>query len=244
MSPRIRRQIRTCGTMAFLKTFFIAALFSCLASYSHACAVDGVAAKTDTTITISWDLSGCKRLSAGATFRVCWKNAANSGNACLPPTLEDYGEKGSTTITGLSPSTAYRIRTLWHQRSRWWDVTTRVVSTNPSPTLVSYALRYERETGQKYCVHFFWKTPLVLPSTLPFELKMAVFTRPLGRIGNWSVAKNIVIKMPGPMYGLNFLESTTYDCSFRNNKRYQAELIAYFSTTNRTAVVSNVIEWK
>jgi hypothetical protein len=74
---------------------------------------------------------------------------------------------------------------------------------------------------------------------------MAVFTRPLGRIGNWSAAKNIVVKMPAAAYNtLNPLEYTTYDCSFRNNKRYQAELVAYFSTTNRTAVVSNVIEWK
>jgi hypothetical protein len=118
MSPRIRQQIRTCGTTAFWKTFFMAALFSCLGSYSHACAVDGVAAKTDTTITISWDISGCKRLSAGKTFRVCWKSVTNSGNACLPPTLEGEGENGSTTITGLSPSTPYRIRTLLHQRSR------------------------------------------------------------------------------------------------------------------------------
>jgi hypothetical protein len=225
-----------------IQTLFIGALFSFPASDLHACAVDGVEAKTDTTITISWNVSGCNKLSAGATFRVCWKNAANSGNTCIEPTLEGHDESGTTTITGLLPSTAYKIRTQWHHRSTGWhDVTTRIVSTNPSPTSVSYALRYERETGRKYCVHFFWKAPPSLPTPLPFELKLAVFH---WELGNWKLETKRDVDTSGATSNPATQEYTTYDCTFRNSRRYHAELVAYFPLTKETNIVSNTIEWK
>ncbi|MGB9366771.1 MAG: hypothetical protein WCE79_12255 [Xanthobacteraceae bacterium] len=139
-----------------IKTLILAALWSLPASYSHAsCTTDGVSAKTDTTISIYWDVSGCNRLSAYATFRICWKYAGNTGNACIPPTIDNYGESGTTTLTGLSPATPYRIRTLWHHRSwGWLDVNTRTVTTNAGP---AFTLRYEKGGGHPYCVYFYWK---------------------------------------------------------------------------------------
>jgi hypothetical protein len=167
MSLKRTSQIDKRGMMRLIKTLFMAALFSSLASYSHACAVvDGVAAKTDTTITISWDVSGCrKRLSAYNTFRVCWKYAGNWGNACIPPTIDKDGETGTTTITGLSPQTPYRIRTLWHHRSwGWLDVMTRTVTTSSSQwsysasnQIAPFSLRYEKDSRHRYCVNFYWK---------------------------------------------------------------------------------------
>lgn len=41
--------------MRLFKTLLMAALFSFGASYAHACGVDAVSGKTDTSITISWD---------------------------------------------------------------------------------------------------------------------------------------------------------------------------------------------
>lgn len=227
--------------MKLIKTFLIAALFSFPASYSNACAVDGVETKTDTTITISWNVSGCKKLSAGATFRACWKNAANSGDTCIGPTREGYGETGTTTIPGLSPSTAYKIRTQWHHRSWGWrDITTRIVSTNPSATPVEYTLRYERQTGRKYCVHFFWKAPPSLPTPLPFELKLIV--------DRWELGKPVVdrkrdVNVSGATFNAATREYDTYDCTFRNERRYRARLFASFPN-GAANIVSNTIEWK
>jgi hypothetical protein len=228
--------------MRLIRTLFITALFPFFVSHSHACAVDGVAAKTDTTITIGWDVSGCNHLDADSTFRVCWKGAGNSGNVCIPPTLESNGETGTTTITGLSPSAAYKIRTQWHHRSQGWKhVTNRVVSTDPSATPVSYMLRYERTTGKQYCVNFFWKTPQALPTPLPFDLYLAVFHR---RLGSWNLETKRNVDTSAATFNSATQEYTTYDCTFRNTRRYKAELVAYFSSTGQTNIVSNSIEWQ
>ncbi len=103
--------------MRLTKTLFVAASLSCLASYARACAVDGVASKTDTTITISWNVSGCKKLSAGETFEVCWKDKGEWNFPCGANRIGGNGKSGTTTISGLSPGQTYKIRTKWHHRS-------------------------------------------------------------------------------------------------------------------------------
>jgi hypothetical protein len=237
MSPKIADQIGSRSTITFTATLFIAALFSCLASYSHACAVDG-ATQTDTTITISWDVSGCKRLSAGATFRVCWKNAANSGNACLPPTLDGYGETGTTTITGLSPSTAYRIRTLWHQRSwGWLDVTTRTVTTNPTQAASSFSLRYEKDIGHPYRVVFFWKNIPTL--TVPISSINLVFSRKL--LSGWILvdkSPDVTTVVRNPITGEY---SFAWD-KFYESRTYKA-IVNVYAGNNSPAASSNEVQW-
>lgn len=116
--------------MPLFRTFFITALFSLATSYAHACGVDSVAGKTDTSITIAWDVNCNKFLKV----EICWKLAANSGNVCNPPAMAFYTTTGSYTIAGLQPQTPYKIKTHWRtQNSAWKEITTRTVTTNPSP---------------------------------------------------------------------------------------------------------------
>jgi len=222
-------------SMRLKATLFIGALFSLAPSNSLACAVDSVAATTSTTISISWDLTSCKRLSAGHTFKVCWKKQGDSGNACIEPVLYGDGETGTTTITGLLPATAYRIRTLWHQRSKWWDVTTRITSTQASPGSSSFLLRYEKSPGQPYCVTFYWKGP-ALPSTWIVELHVEHWV--FGRFTYDRRLSQIVTGSPlDPSTG----EYSATDCGFSNNQRYQAALGLSGPTSG---FGSNFVEWK
>jgi hypothetical protein len=220
----------------WMKTFFVATLLSFSAVYSSlACAVDG-AAKTDTTISISWDVSGCNHLSASATFRVCWKNAANSGNACIPPTIDSYGESGTATITGLSPSTAYRIRTLWHHRTwGWLDVTTRTVTTDPSHG-APFSLRYEKGTGFPYCVTFYWKNVPTVPGAIAINL---LFSRKF--FSAWFVED----KSPDVSTASFNLFTGEYHyqwCKFYESRTYRA-IVNIYVGNNNVAASSNQIQW-
>ncbi len=226
------------SSIRLMETLFIAALFSLPASTSQACAVDGVAAITATTISISWDLTSCKRLSAGHTFEVCWKKQADSGNACIPPVLYGDGETGITTITGLSPATAYRIRTLWHQRSNWWDVTTRITSTQASPGSSSFLLRYEKGQGQKYCTTFYWKGP-ALPPIWIMELHVDHWV-----LGSFTYDKKLSPIVTGSPLNTSTAEYSATDCGFSNNQRYRAVLAQYTATNSSPNSVSNFVEWK
>ena len=142
--------------MKLFKTLLMAALFSLGASYAHACGVDSVSAKTDTTITIAWEVN-CNNF---LKIEICWKNAANSGNECNASALAFYTKTGSYAIAGLQPQTPYKIKTHWRKpNSAWYEITTRTVTTNPTPTVSGLSLRYEKGPGEPYSVYFFWKHP-------------------------------------------------------------------------------------
>src|ERR1043166_5869922 len=131
MSVKRSDQLNRRIIMKLLMMFFVAALFLVGAHYAYACGVDNIVGKTDTTITISWDVSSCPKLNSGTKFEICWKKAGNPGAVCNQPTMQSNFATGTATIEGLSPETPYKIKTQWHRKSSWYDVTTRIVTTDP-----------------------------------------------------------------------------------------------------------------
>jgi hypothetical protein len=223
--------------MTKTKILFFATLVSLAASSSLACAVDGVSTITDTTIAISWDLSSCKHPSGTNTFKVCWKKQGNSGNACISPVLFGQGTSGTTTITGLSPASPYRIRTLWHNPLGWFDVTTRIVTTQADQGSSSYLLRYDKGAGQKYCVAFYWKGP-ALPAIWVMELHVEHWV-----LGRFTFDKSQSQVVTGSPYNTSTGEYSVTDCGFSNNQRYQA-VIELSNPTTTSGLASNFVEWK
>lgn len=230
--------------MKLLKTLFMAALFSFGASYAHACGVDAVAGKTDTTITISWDVNCNKFLKV----EICWKNAANSGNVCNAPAIAFYTTTGSYTIAGLQPQTPYKIKTHWRtNNSSWREITTRIVTTNPSPAATTTVLRYLRATKQGYCVDFYWKNPPTPPATPNQDATLALLVKhqSLGTLGSWVTAAYDAQDHDLSNAPLNIVtaEYTKKVCGFNNNRRYKAYLYWRKGTVS-LGQVSNEIEWK
>jgi len=227
--------------MTLLKTVCTAALLLCLASSSQACAVDGVASKTDTTITISWNVSGCKKLSAGDTFEVCWKEKGEGDFPCGANRITGTGESGSITIPGLSPGKTYKVRTKWHQRSWGWQlVTNRVVTTNPTSQSTSQALflRYEKQSGKPYCVNFYFKSANPSSSVIALsDLSLHVQHKSVGSFGLWVSAPNQDVKTAVPNPPTQ--EYVKKDlCAFLESTGYRAQIY------KGNQPISNLIEWK
>ena len=234
--------------MRLLKTLFMAALFSFGASYAHACAVDAVSGKTDTTITISWDLSKCKQVNSGDKFEICWKKSGNSGAACIPPTIRRNTLTGSATIEGLSPSTAYKIKTQWHRKSAWYDVTTRIVTTNPSPLTPSseVGLRYEKESNKGQCVNLYWKNAPSPPQTGLARLALILEQRILGPIGNYVTMnfKPAEHDLSNALFNKSTGEYIHRVCGFSPSRRYRAHISWRRDDGGMVGGYSNTVEWK
>lgn len=222
--------------MKLYKTLLMVALFSLGASYAHACGVDSFS-QTDTTITIAWDVN-CNNF---LKIEICWKNAANSGNECNASALAFYTKTGSYAIAGLQPQTPYKIKTRWRtQNGGWKEITTRIVTTNPSPVSSDVALRYEKGPGQKYSVTFYWKNPPAASS-------------------EWKLVLKHRAKQPGGWSGISWhylpsiLNSSTneYDWTskeiFNNNRKYQACIAKKYTNSGHSDdlyCISKEVEWK
>ncbi|HYJ89421.1 MAG TPA: fibronectin type III domain-containing protein [Pyrinomonadaceae bacterium] len=231
--------------MKFLMSMLMVALFWFGASYARACGVDGVAGKTDTSITISWDVSKCKKLEK---FEICWKKAANSGNVCNSPTMQSEEPTGSYTIDGLSPETPYKVKTHWHRKVRWYEITTRIITTDPSPppTTTTTVLRYEKETPQRYSVTFYWKNPPTPSQFREWKLGLVYQTRqPFGWSGPTAVdlTKALILPQTGEHYW-------KVKDTFSNNRRYVAWIVKWSKrieksrTVDHFEYISNKVEWK
>jgi Fibronectin type III domain len=229
--------------MTLPKTLFMAALLSCLASDAQACAVDGVASKTDTTITISWSLSGCKKLSAGDTFEVCWKEKGELDFPCGANRKTAGGESGSITIDGLSPGQTYKVRTKWHHRSTGWHlVTNRTVTMDRTSASSSdkLLLRYEKKLGG--CVDFYFKYAQPINPTSPIvltDLTLHLHKKDLVSLGFWASGKSIPLKdaksASADEYTVNSCDNNTY---FGENVLHRAQVF------EKSTAISNVIVWK
>lgn len=219
--------------MNFLKTFLILSLFTLLTSYAHACAVDSVSAKTDTTISISWDLSGCSHVNSGSKFEICKRIGFGSWSCYL-----DSNSSGTFALSGLSPSTTYKIRTKWHKRQLWHEVTTRTVTTDPSPVATGTVLRYQKLPGNPYCVDFYWKNPPA-PSvqwTLVMDLKNRT-------IGIWGSLPNI--NLASAQFNSSTNEYSQQKCGFSNNRQYRAFIKQHSTIGNSPELTaSNRVQWK
>jgi hypothetical protein len=227
--------------MRLIKTLFMAALLSCLASYAHACAVDGVASKTDTTITISWNVSGCNKLSAGETFEVCWKDKGAWNFPCGANRIGGIGESGTTTISGLSPGQTYKIRTKWHHRSWGWKlVTNRTVTTDPTSQSSSniLLLRYvKKSTGPSYSVDFYFKHTQTPPPTLVLsELSLHFHHKNVGTAGIWVSSADTPLITAVPYAPTQ--EFTINVPGFINSTGYRAQIF------KGNDAISNRMEWK
>jgi hypothetical protein len=225
--------------MKFFKTLLMAALFSLGASHAHACGVDAVSGKTDTTITIAWDIN-CNNF---LKVELCWKNAANSGNVCNPPAMAFYTTTGSYTIAGLQPQTPYKIKTHWRTKnSAWREITDRIVTTNPSPAASVTTLRYEKGSGQKYSVTFYWKNP---PTASPTNEWKLVLKYRVKQIIGWSGISSV-----DHPFSLNASTNEYYWTSkniFSNNRKYQACLAKKYTNSGHSDdlyCISNELEWK
>ena len=216
--------------MRFARALVLSAVVSLAVENAVACAVDAMQTKTDTTITIGWDLSSCNNVNTGQSFRICWKQAGNGGNACIPPTLEGSGLSGTKTITGLAPATAYKIKTYWQKNSNWKHVTTRTVTTNPSPSAASAVFRYEKGTGSPYCVVVYWKNPPPLDPANP--LKVHFKKRALGV---WTTKELVDAEDGTPNSATN--EYALQRCGFYVSVHYRANLV------QGATAVSNVVQW-
>jgi hypothetical protein len=190
----------------------------------------------------NWDLSTCNNLSASDTFEVCWKQTGTFNFPCGANRLAGWGESGSTTISGLSPSTAYKIRTKWHSHSAWHLVTNRTVTTDPSPTSADIMLRYTKAYAQGYHVDFYWKNSPSPPSALSLHLEH----KSIGSFGVWASADNVdltnaTFNSATGEYHIN-LAGYTYNggqVEFKNTRRYKA----YIVITGQTSHASNTVEW-
>lgn len=220
--------------MRLIKTLFMAALFSCLASYSYACAVDSMSGKTDTTIDISWDLSGCSHVNSGEKFEICRQLGLGAWFCTRYST-----SSGTGTISGLSASTVYKIRTKWHRKLLWRTVTTRTVTTDPSPTSSNTVLRYQKLPGHPYCVDFYWKNP-PLPNPA-WRLTLDLKTR---FTGVWSSLTDLDLSL-NAQYNSSTNEYKKQKCGFSNNRQYKA-FIKKKSTIGSSIPgnVSNTVQWK
>jgi hypothetical protein len=238
--PKIAGQIRS--VTSFTKTLFIAALFSSLGCYAHACGVDSVAAKTDTTITITWNISDCNKLSASDTFEVCWKNTGDWNFPCGANRIPGYGESGTSTITGLSQASSYKIRTKWHHRSTGWHlVTNRVVTTEPSPSS-NTVLRYMKVghpqffTTKDYCIDFYWKNPPAV--TAGHTLVLHIMKKTVTYL-DW---KDLVVT--NATFNSSTGEYTANQCGFYNSFRSKATVALQSAASNQLHTYGNDVEWK
>lgn len=233
--------------MTLLKALFLAALLSGGTRRAYACGVDGVAAKTDTTITISWNVSSCPKLNSGAKFEICWKKAGNPGAVCNQPTIQSDLAIGTATIEGLSPSTAYKIKTQWHRKSSWYDVTTRIVTTNPSAISSETVLRYEKGTSQGYAVDFYWKNRPSPPPPPNQDATLALLIKhqSIGTFGIWGTTAYDAQDhdLTNAAFNSSTNEYTKKVRKFNVNRRYRAYLYWRKDGQNLKRV-SNEIEWK
>ena len=230
--------------MRLFKTLLMAALFSLWASDAHACGVDAVSGKTDTTITISWDVQ-CPKFKK---VEICWEKSGNSGNVCNASALAFYTTTGSYTIAGLQPQTPYKIKTHWRtNNSAWREITTRIVTTNPSPAATGTVLRYLKATSQGYCVDFYWKNAPTPPAAPNQDATLALLEKhqSVGSIGFWVNAAYKAQDHDLSNAPLNTVtgEYTKKVCGFSNNRRYRAYLY-WRKGTISLGKVSNEIEWK
>lgn len=140
-----------------------------------------------------------------------------------------------SSLPGLSPSTAYRIRTLWHHRTwGWLDVTTRTVTTDPSHG-APFSLRYEKGTGMPYCVTFYWKNVPTVPGATAISL---LFSRKF--FSAWFVED----KSPDVSTASFNLFTGEYHyqwCKFYESRTYRAIVNIYVG--NNVAASSNQIQW-
>ena len=219
--------------MKLLMTLLVAGLFSFGASYAHACGLDAVSGKTDTTITISWDVQ-CPKFKK---VEICWKKAANSGNVCNAPTKQSTDTTGSYTIEGLSPSTAYKIKTHWYGKSIWHEITVRTVTTNPPPAATTTVLRYEKGTGQTYCVDFYWKNPP--PSNPDWTLALGLKSTLL-----WIWTDIPYVDLTGASFNSSTGEYTVNKCEFSNNRKYRAYIYKRSLFGDNLGAISNWVQWK
>jgi hypothetical protein len=223
--------------MRFFRTLSVTVFIVCLASRANGgCAVDAVAAKSDTTISISWDLSGCNNVNNGDTFEICWKKASNSGDVCIPPTKLGQGITGVATISGLLPSTAYKLRTKWHRKQSWYVATNRTVTTDPSPASSGTVLRYEKGPGQPYCVQFYWQNPP--PPNPQWKLALHIKHRFL-----WIWVTGSVEDLSTASFNSSTNEFHYEKCELSNNRRYRANIFKELPTGFSQGIVSNEIEW-
>lgn len=91
---------------------------------------------TASSITINWNVNACKNLkSIGEKFRICWHQQGTVGFICSQPSRRfiSHSNVGSYTISGLSPSTSYRVKTSY-RRANWDEVSERYISTNAAQT--------------------------------------------------------------------------------------------------------------
>lgn len=222
--------------MKLIKTLFVSAVFSCLASYAHACAVDG-ATQTDTTITISWTLSGCKKLSAGETFEVCWKDKGEWNFPCGANRIGADGESGTTTISGLQPGQTYKVRTKWHQRSWGWQlITNRTVTTNRTSAASSdtLLLRYVKKSD---CVDFYFKHAQPSSSVIALsELTLHLHRKSVGTFKLWLTAPELPLKTA--VASAPSQEFTINSCGFGQSTSHRAQI---YKGNN---AISNLIEWR
>jgi len=222
--------------MRLMGKILIATLLSGLTSYAHACAVDSVQSKTDTTITISFDVSGCNHLGSGEKFEVCWKNTGDWDFPCGADSRHRSGESsGTITITELSPSTSYKVRTKRHSTIVGWVlVTNRIVTTNPSPTSSSAVLRYVKGSGNPYSVDFFWSNSSTQPSMLTLHLQH----KSLGSLGVWVSSANQ--DLTNATLNLFTGEYTINITGFNVGRRYRAQI---YQKSGDQSSVTNRIEW-
>lgn len=227
--------------MTVFKTLCIAALLSWLSSSSQACAVDGVASKTETTLTISWNVSGCKKWSGGDSFEVCWKEKGEWDFPCGANKKMGQGASGTITIDGLSPGQTYKVRTKWHHKSTGWHlVTNRTItmdrtSASSSDTLL---LRYEKQSGKPYCVNFYFKQANPSSAVIGLsDLSLHVQRKSVGSLGFWASAPNQELKtaVPNPATQ-EFVKKDL--CGFLESTEYRAQIY------KGSKAISNLIVWK
>lgn len=208
------------------------------ASAAAACAVDAVSGKTDTTINISWDLSGCSQVNSGSKFHICWKHSGSWTGVCgSGHEATDNNTAGTYVISGLSPSTSYKIKTEWHKNSSWKTVTTRTVTTNPTPTSSGLLLRYEKGSGQPYCVTFYWKNPpsLATGSKLALNVQHTL-------LGIWVTAQ-YQDHLANPDYNGTSSEYSKKVCGFSNNFKYRTFIYERRVDDTSSGALSNTVKW-
>jgi hypothetical protein len=145
---------------------------------------------------------------------------------------------GSYTIAGLSPETTYKVKTHWRGKLGWNELTTRIITTDPSAAAITTVLRYQKESPQPYSVYFFWKNP---PSPEPNMSLVLKF---------W--AKELIGWGPVQTFDLDtfYINIATGEYSWRsptkfsNNRRYQACIAKKYVDKDDLPCVSNVVEWK
>lgn len=229
--------------MPLFRTFFITALFLLATTYAHACGVDAVSAKTDTSITIAWDVNCSKFLKV----EICWKLANHSGNVCNAPAMAFYTTTGSYTIAGLQPQTPYKIKTHWRtNNSAWKEITVRIVTTNPSPAASVTALRYEKGSGKGYCVDFYWKNAPTPPQTGLASLALILKHRVVGPIGNYVTMNFDPYKhdLTNASFNTSTGEYTHRVCDFSVSRRYRAYISWRRDDGGLAGGYSDTIEWK